>query len=152
MTELEKFPPVVNEEPTEEQKKEYERKISELQAWVASDVKRHQAAGPITDVDDVTEFDLLVNGGDRLVIVFFHVCWSGACFKVKPEFGDLTKAAKSAVLIRVDAFSEEIAKKAGVDPGGEFPLFQAWKGGSKVDEKANASLEDMSAFVEKHDQ
>lgn len=94
------------------------------------------------------EFDELVAGETKLVIIDFTATWCPPCRMIGPIFEKMAEEYTDAVFVKVDVDdASEIAEACGISA---MPTFQFYKGGAKVDDLCGANEGKLKELTAKH--
>jgi thioredoxin 1 len=103
----------------------------------------------VKEVQSVEEFDQILEGTDKLVVVDFFAVWCGPCRYIAPAIERLQEEYKDTVVfIKVDVDKlPDLAQRCGV---AAMPTFIFYKGGKKVDDLTGANEQVLKEKVRKH--
>uniref|UniRef100_A0A4W3GY17 Thioredoxin domain-containing protein n=1 Tax=Callorhinchus milii TaxID=7868 RepID=A0A4W3GY17_CALMI len=103
----------------------------------------------VNHVWDQTQWDNLLNGGNRLVAVFFSATWCANCRMIQPHFYNLSEGLPNqhpnVVFVEVDVDeSEELARGSGITC---MPTFHFYKCQTKVGEFSGTKREKLDRLI-----
>ncbi len=101
----------------------------------------------VKEVKTLEEFEALLKGESKLIVVDFTASWCGPCQMIKPHFEKMAEDNTDVVFIKVDVDeNSDTAEKVGISC---MPTFHFYKGGEKVEEMQGANIDGLKSHVEK---
>jgi thioredoxin 1 len=103
----------------------------------------------VKEVQSVEEFDQILAGTEKLVVVDFYAVWCGPCRFIAPVLERLQEEYAGTVeFIKVDVDKlPDLAQRCGV---AAMPTFIFYKGGKKIDDLTGANESILREKVRKH--
>ena len=99
----------------------------------------------IETLDDFTQ--MLIEAGDKLVVVDFYADWCGPCKMISPKVEAMSNDFSDVVFVKVDVDeNDETSEKYGIQA---MPTFMFFKNGQKMDSFAGANEARLREFVER---
>lgn len=94
------------------------------------------------------EFDSVITGTSKLVVVDFTASWCGPCKHIAPIFAQMADEFKDVVFVKVDVDeNEDTARKCNINC---MPTFKFFKDGQEIDSMEGADEGGLKAMIIKY--
>merc|ERR1711911_286655 len=94
------------------------------------------------------EFDALLAGSDKLIVVDFFATWCGPCKMIAPKIEEMEKEYPDVVFCKVDV--DENEDTAAACEISAMPTLKFYKGNNKVGEVVGANIASIEKMVKDH--
>merc|ERR1711962_128347 len=110
--------------------------------------KIYKSGKMVKEITSQADWDALMNGEKKLVVVDFFADWCGPCKAIAPKVIEMEKEFTDVVFVKVNVDNmEDLAAQQEISA---MPTFRLFKDGQKIAEVVGANEAKIRAEVEKH--